>query len=97
MNARPRLPDPTVRRAIEDEIERLISLLDVIDPDPDLEPWLAGGAEVVGTDDREGDTSDDEDGQDSEYSLGWSEPCSQSRDAWERAGCPYVVGGDSEA
>ena len=34
--------------------------------DPDLEPALAGGAEVVGTDDRKGDASD------LEYSLGWT-------------------------
>ncbi|MCQ8816626.1 hypothetical protein EN904_23270 [Mesorhizobium sp. M7A.F.Ca.CA.001.07.2.1] len=55
MNAHTRLSDPTVRRSIEDEIERLISLLDFVEPDPDLEPWLAGGIEVVGADDREGD------------------------------------------
>jgi hypothetical protein len=28
------------REAIEDEIERLIDILDMIDPDPDLEPSL---------------------------------------------------------
>lgn len=66
MSAVARLSDPTVRRSIEDEIERLISLLDLTDPDPDLEPYLAGGIEVVGTDDREGDASDDE------WSLGWT-------------------------
>ncbi len=66
MNAVARLSDPVVRRSIEDEIERLIALLDLVDPDPDLEPWLAGGAEVCGTDDREGDSSDDE------YSLSWT-------------------------
>lgn len=66
MSAHVRLSDPTVRRSIEDEIERLISLLDLVDPDPDMEPYMAGGAEVVGTDDREGDTSE------LEYSLGWT-------------------------
>lgn len=60
------LSDPSVRRSIEDEIERLMSMLDLMDGDPDLEPALAGGTEVVGTDDREGDSSDDE------YSLGWT-------------------------
>ncbi|WP_434723026.1 hypothetical protein [Mesorhizobium sp. RIZ17] len=54
MNA-PVIFDQNVRRAVEDEIERLIGLLDVMDSDPDLEPWLAGGIEVVGKDDREGD------------------------------------------
>ena len=66
MNALARLFNSAVRRAIEDEIERLILLLDLVEPDPDLEPCLAGGVEVVGTDDREGDTSDDE------WSLGWT-------------------------
>jgi hypothetical protein len=58
--AAPKLHDPAVRHSIEDEIERLNSLLDSVEPAPDLEPWLAGGDEVVGTDDREGDDSDDE-------------------------------------
>lgn len=78
------------------KIERLIALLETMDPDPDLEPYLAGGAEVVDTDDREGDASDDEDGADAELSLGWNESCSQGRDAWERSGCRYIVGVDSE-
>jgi hypothetical protein len=96
MNALVRLSDPTVRRSIEDEIERLISLLDIMDPDPDLEPYLAGGVEVVGTDDREGDSSDDEEAVDAEYSLGWPESSSQGRDTWERAGCPYIAGVDGD-
>jgi hypothetical protein len=66
MSALARMQDPSVRRSIEDEIERLISLLDLAEPDPDFEPWLAGGAEVCGADDREGD------GCDGEASLGWS-------------------------
>ncbi|RWB05447.1 MAG: hypothetical protein EOQ39_22535 [Mesorhizobium sp.] len=61
MNAHVRLSDPTVRRSIEDEIERLISLLDFVEPDPDLEPYLAGGIEVVGTDDREEDERERDD------------------------------------
>jgi hypothetical protein len=66
MSAAVRLSDPSVRGLIEDEIERLISMLDLVDGDPDLEPALAGGAEVVGTDDRKGDASD------LKYSLGWT-------------------------
>ena len=66
MNALARISDPSIRRAIEDEIERLIALLDLVDPDPDLEPYLADGAELSDGGDREGDTSDDE------YSLGWT-------------------------
>jgi hypothetical protein len=66
MNALARLTDPSVRRSIEDEIERLISMLDYVEPDQDLEPWLAGGIEVVGTDDREEDNCDFEDGHDAE-------------------------------
>ncbi len=31
------VPEPTVRRSIEDAIERLMALLDFIDGDPDLE------------------------------------------------------------
>ncbi|WP_027057399.1 hypothetical protein [Mesorhizobium loti] len=72
MSASVRLSDPTVRHSIEDEIERLISLLDLTEPDPDCEPWLAGGAEVVGKNDREGDASDDE------PSLGWTVATNQT-------------------
>jgi hypothetical protein len=72
MSALARLVDPLVRRSIEDEIERLISLLDLAEPDPDFEPWLAGGAEVVGINDREGDASDDE------PSLGWTVAINQT-------------------
>lgn len=66
MSAAVRLSDPSVRRSIEDEIERLISMLDLVDGVADLDPALTGGAEVVGTDDREGDASE------LEYSLGWT-------------------------
>lgn len=55
------------RRAVEDEIERLIGLLDGIDGDPDMEPWLGDG------DDRELDGSDDE------PSHGWSDDIDQTR------------------
>lgn len=40
MNPRPALFDIAVRRSIEDEIQRLIDLLDHADPDADLEPDL---------------------------------------------------------
>ncbi|TIO11069.1 hypothetical protein [Mesorhizobium sp.] len=57
---------PTLRLRIETTIENLLALLDEIDGDPDLEPWLAGGAEVVGTDDREQDDCDLEEQHDAE-------------------------------
>jgi hypothetical protein len=63
-----RLRDPAVRRSIEDEIERLIALLDYVEPDPDFEPWLAGGIEVVGTGDREGDDEREPNGDEGDYS-----------------------------
>jgi hypothetical protein len=37
MTARPSALNPTTRRSIEDEIDRLIALLDAMDGDPDLE------------------------------------------------------------
>jgi hypothetical protein len=44
------------RQTIEDEIERLIAMLDEADPDPDLEPSLAGSYWAAsGGDDREDD------------------------------------------
>lgn len=70
MSALARLSDPSVRRSIEDEIERLISLLDFVEPDPDLEPFLAGGGEVCRTDDREEDDCDLEEQHDAEPSEG---------------------------
>lgn len=74
--------EPFTRRAIEDEIERLLSMLDAMDGDCDLEdtgdaePWL--GAPIYGFNgkhahDLEGDSSDDE------PSLGWPEQIDQQR------------------
>ena len=40
MNMHPNLHHPRTRRSIENEIERLIAMLDTYDPDPDLEPYL---------------------------------------------------------
>lgn len=54
MNGRLTLPHPLTRRSLEDEIERLIGLLDAVDPDPDLE------------DESEDDDADLEDGGDTE-------------------------------
>lgn len=51
------------RQRLETEIERLISLLDAIDGDADLEPSLAGFDRDTG--DLESDTADNE------PSLGW--------------------------
>ena len=58
-----------VRAALEGQIEHLIDLLDIIDGDPDLEPYLAG---IDGAgDDREGPDSDLElSGDENEPSLG---------------------------
>ncbi|MBZ0262985.1 MAG: hypothetical protein K8F90_20555 [Hyphomicrobiales bacterium] len=74
-------PDSTIlpeisRPVVEAEIERLINLLDTLDPDPDLEstgdqePWLGAPNARTGSwfgsygtdlwDDREEDTGDDE-------------------------------------
>lgn len=64
---------PDLRHRIEAEIDRLIGILDVVDGDPDLEPWLAG---IGGPDDdREGDPLDDGelDDSDDEPSLGFLE------------------------
>jgi hypothetical protein len=54
------------RAAIATSIERLIDLLDTMDDDPDLEPYLAGDdSDLSVRDDREGDYADDE------PMLGW--------------------------
>lgn len=43
------------RQVPEDEIERLIGLLDAADPDPDLEPYVTGQPRMYGFDDLESD------------------------------------------
>lgn len=56
------------RIEIENEIERLISVLDAMEPDPDLEPYLGAPERISGswwaphhnTDERETDEADDE-------------------------------------
>lgn len=47
---------PSIRQQIEAEVERLLSLLDILDGDTDLEPYLTGDSD--GMDDREGDDAD---------------------------------------
>ena len=74
-----RIPSAAATRAdIEAEIERLIALLDYLDGDPELEPWLAENGFNI-TDDREGGDpldegedlrEDDEDNGDVEPSMG---------------------------
>src|SRR5688572_4614049 len=64
----------TARRAIEDAVQFLIEQLDALDPDPDLEPYLAGGpAPGYGIEGL--DLEQDEDG---EPSLGWTLGTDQS-------------------
>jgi len=46
----------TLRRALEDAIERLVAVLDDLDGDADLEPSLAGWQGV--SDDREDDPAE---------------------------------------
>ena len=74
------MANPQSRADIEAEIERLIALLDHLDGDPDLEPWLAERGYSNG-DDREGGDpldegedlrEDDEDNGDVEPSMGWA-------------------------
>jgi len=90
MNDRPTNFLPVERRAVEDEIERLIGLLDGMDGDENLEttgddePSLgwpnAGQRPTLGmSDDREVDNSDYEDGADNEPELGWTEEIDQQR------------------
>ncbi|RUT32623.1 hypothetical protein EMQ25_05600 [Arsenicitalea aurantiaca] len=61
------------RVRLERIVETALTMLDEIDGDPDLEPYLAGFDDA--TDDREGSTDNDEcdGGVDTEPSLGWTE------------------------
>ena len=62
-----------LRLFVKAEIERLLAVLDALDPDPDLEPSL--GYSPTGSDDREGDGCDDEiSGDENEPSLGSANP-----------------------
>lgn len=58
---------PAGRKAIEQQIETLIAILDELDGDPDLEPYLAD-FRTDATDDREDDPVDR-----GEPSLGWTD------------------------
>jgi hypothetical protein len=79
-----------IRREAEEAVFRLIELLDLDEPDPDLEPYLAG---FESTSERELDNSDDE------PSLGWTHLLDQSHRKW--AGSHWqceggVVDGEAE-
>lgn len=75
---------PSIRQQLEAEIERLIGLLDELDGDENLEPWLADNGLMLSADgrnyvnvqdDREGDPCDEgEPGTDDEPSMGWHIP-----------------------
>lgn len=88
MNDVPRKLKPAERRKVEDEIERLIGLLDTTDTNPDDEPSLgwpnALGPQQFGStpgrldDDREDDGDDLEPDEDGEFSLGWENEHSQA-------------------
>lgn len=69
-----------LRRKIESKIEALIGLLDDLDGDPDLEPYLAGSDPADA--DREHDDCDLEEGGDAEPDLGGS-------GHWTDAGLQY--------
>lgn len=79
------------RVAIEAAIDRLIDLLDELDGDPDLEPYLAGDLNMrmgaIG-DDREGDDADNE------PSLGW--PCDDHGGANQASATWYAGNDDRE-
>lgn len=47
------------RAAIEDQIERLIAILDTLDADPDLEPWLGSGDDREDENEHGGDIVDE--------------------------------------
>ena len=85
---------PQVRAEIEDHIERLIAVLDEIDPDPDLEPWLGSGDDREDENEHGGDTVDEPHDQadegDDEPSLGRLETIEQTRGSYSgsEAGVP---------
>lgn len=78
-----------LRARLEAEVERLIALLDAMDGDPDLEPWLADNGAGVWDDREGGDVLDEgEPDEDSEPSLGWSHSPSRIALGWS-----YALGG----
>lgn len=89
MNIRANITPPSTRRSIEDAIERLLSLLDGMEADAELEQngdeqdasWPEG---YTGTnfghaceDDEDGDDTE-ADSADAEPDLGWTEGCNQA-------------------
>ena len=86
MNSRLTLSHPLSRSSLEDEIERLIGLLDAIDLDSDLE------------DDSEDDDADLEDGGDTEPNGDELDPNGDEGDydGGEADGPGFIVGGGSD-
>jgi hypothetical protein len=74
----------STRKKIERTLDKLIGLLDALDPDPDLEPSL--GYNPYGSMDQESDDADNE------PSLGATHALSQEQ-AWRS---PLVIGTDLE-
>lgn len=85
----------SLRTRLEVEVERMIALLDAMDGDPDLEPWLAeNGAGVW--DDREGGDDEGEPDVDSEPSLGWGHGATALPLGWSYS-LAGATGGDDDA
>lgn len=79
-----------LRRHAADEIERLISFLDDLDGDPDLEPYLAQNGACLGVDDRESDADEDVVGS-------WHHATDDDEDGGDREADPAELGiGDLE-
>jgi hypothetical protein len=76
----------SIRKKIETALDRLIDVLDSLDPDPDLEPSI--GSNPYGSMDQEGDTSDDE------PVLGATEAVNHDR-AWQLGGDDLEFDGDT--
>jgi hypothetical protein len=85
MSDRAKLSTST-RKKIETALDRLLDVLDSLDPDPDLEPSI--GSNPYGSADQEGDTSDDE------PVLGATEAVNHDR-AWRLGGTDLEFDGDT--
>lgn len=83
----------SLRERLEAEVERLIALLDALDGDPDLEPWLADTDPVL--EDREGDDDGEPNDWDAEPSLGWARTRNLPPRVVLRLG--WGIGGDGNA
>jgi hypothetical protein len=83
--------NPRDRLQLATTIERLVNLLDDMDGDPDLEPYLAGLHMGGHTDDREGDEACYAGDADLEPSLGWTSSGHFGKEM------PLIFGPDLEA